>query len=103
MENSSKKPAPARQWSNFILWAVFIGAAILLFELTAQPVLSVPLLCAKFGWEDFSTGWWLWQRDPNRRRGSVHFCWYLASGLSRVANFAVAVVLAWILVAAAVP
>src|SRR5262245_54280273 len=103
MENTTPKPDRARHWPNIILWVLFIGAAILLFELTAQPVLSVPILCAKFGWEDFSTGWWLWRRDPYRQRGRVHFCLYLASGLARVANCAIAVVVVWILVVAAFP
>src|SRR5262249_49520249 len=97
MENGVKEPDRLRHRSNIVLWAVFIGSAILLFELTAQPVLSVPILCAKFGWEDFRTAWWLWRSDPYRARGRTHFWLFLANGLLRIVIFAAVLLGAWII------
>jgi len=70
---------------KLLLWSAVIFAAFLVLELTAQPALSVPILCSKFGWSDFATGFWLWRVDPQRRRGRIHFGLFLFVGLWKMA------------------
>jgi hypothetical protein len=41
--------------------------------------------CAKFGWADAHTAWWLRRVDPDRRRGITCFWWYLTFGVWKVA------------------
>ncbi len=73
------------EWSNLLIWTVLIAAGLLVFELTAQPALSVPILGLKFGWEDFLTACWFRRSDPYHRRGCVHFWLFVAAGLLKAA------------------
>jgi hypothetical protein len=83
---AADRPIPSStSWLSILAWPLLIGLAWLIFELTAQPGLSVPVLCAKFGWEDYRTARWLKRRDPDRRRGRMCYWFYVASSLWRMA------------------
>jgi hypothetical protein len=70
---------------NYLLWSLLFGIGFLVYELTAQPALSVAVVCAKFGWSDLQSALWLRRVDPDRRRGRCLFWLYLAGGLWRLA------------------
>lgn len=76
----------SRGRSQYWLWPVLIAAGILVYELTAQPGLGAAVACAKFGWDDFLTAFWLRKRDPDRARSWTCFWLYFASGLWKVAT-----------------
>ena len=85
-EAYSDRPAPEPVvWPKLLLWLGVVTSALLILELTAQPALTIPLLCSKFGWSDFATACWLWRVDPNRRRGRVHFGLFLFAGAWKTA------------------
>lgn len=52
------------------------------YELTAHPTVAVPVLCAKFGWEDVMTAHWLGRRDPDRKRARC--CWWFYMALAQL-------------------
>src|SRR5690606_5475257 len=74
------RPAPCRRslWLSLPFLLVVSWAC---YELTSQPSLAAMLLCLKFGWEDFRTGWWLRRTDPLRPRGAAGFWLYTSWGL----------------------
>jgi hypothetical protein len=69
---------------RLIGWSVLLFVAFLAYEITARPAFGVVILCSKFGWDTFLTGYWLWRIDPNRSRGTTCFWFYMAAGLLRV-------------------
>lgn len=69
---------------NRLVWLLSLAAAVVCFELTANPALSVALGCLKFGWHDFQLGHRLKRADPNRARGRVCARFYVAWGLWKI-------------------
>lgn len=69
-------------------WPMLFVAGWLLYEFTAQPGLAALVACAKFGWADVRTAFWLRRVDPDRRRGETCFWSYLTYGLWKVAILA---------------
>lgn len=84
-----EQEAAERRRRRLLIWPTLMALGWLIYELTSQPNLGVVIVCAKFGWNDFRTALWLRRRDPNRRRGWACFCFYLASGLWKMAITAV--------------
>jgi hypothetical protein len=74
-----------RGWSSYLGWPVLLLAGWLLYECTAQPGLAAAVACAKFGWADLRSAFWLRRVDPDRRRGATCFWGYLTFGLWKVA------------------
>ena len=82
---SDERQWPYEDLSGAIVWSLVIAAGFLIFEVTAEPALSVPVVGAKFAWDDFLTAWWFRKADPSRPRGRIH-CWvYIALGLVKMA------------------
>jgi len=97
MYDTGEHPAgPQRRWFSLLTLAALLLVGWAVVELTAQPALGVAAVCTKFGWEDFRTGWWLRQRDPNRRRGAACFWLHVASGLWKIAITASLMIFAYI-------
>lgn len=69
-------------------WPMLLLAGWALYELTAQPGLGALVACAKFGWADVRTAFWLRRVDPDRRRGQTCFWAYLTYGLWKIAIMA---------------
>ena len=69
-------------------WPMLFLAGWLLYEFTAQPGLAALVACAKFGWADVRTAFWLRRVDPDRSRGQTCFWCYLSYGLWKVAIMA---------------
>lgn len=65
-------------------WWLIGPIAVIMAEMTSHPSVGIILVCLRFGWNDFRTALWLWNRDPNVHRGFVCACFYLSSGLWRV-------------------
>jgi hypothetical protein len=79
----------------------WIGLGIvtfIVFELTADPALTVALGCLKFGWDELATARWLRKNDPDRRRGRIASRFYAAWALWRVSGVAVAMMMVAIFV-----
>ncbi len=76
-----------------LTWLLMGLFALLVFDLTANPVLAVAVGCIKFGWDELATARWLWLRDPIRVRGRVSSFYYAAWALWRVAGVALALML----------
>ncbi len=94
-----KEEAERSPWlASSLLWPMLIGAGWLVYELTAQPGLAAPVACAKFGWNDAATAWWLRRTDPYRRRGRIHSWLYLSSGLWKVAITATVLMFVFVMV-----
>lgn len=79
-----------REWPVGLAWLLVAGLAWLLFDLTANSSLVAVMACLKFGWYDFRSGLWLWQTDPNPKRGQTCFVFYLALAFWRVSLTSVA-------------
>jgi hypothetical protein len=84
-EEYERRDRRSRRWRNPFTWTTLIALGWVAYELTAQPGLGAFIVCAKFGWNDFRTAFWLRRIDPNRARGRTCFWLYLASGLWKVA------------------
>jgi hypothetical protein len=69
-------------------WPMLFLAGWLLYEFTAEPGLAALVACAKFGWADVRTAFWLRRVDPDRSRGQTCFWGYLTYGLWKVAIMA---------------
>lgn len=86
-----------RSWSGTIrqlrllLW--FGTAAVLVYELTAEPVPGVVVFCLKFGYEHICAAFWLLWRDPYKGRGLACFCLYLAYAAIRIGLISFAILL----------
>jgi hypothetical protein len=74
-------------------WPMLLLAGWLLYEFTAEPGLAALVACAKFGWADVRTAFWLRRVDPNRRRGQTCFWAYLTYGLWKVALLATVIMI----------
>jgi hypothetical protein len=75
-------------------WPALLLAGWLLYEFTAQPGLASLVACAKFGWADVRTAFWLRRVDPDRLRGQTCFWSYLTYGLWKVAVMATVAMIA---------
>jgi len=84
------------------IWLVLFLLGWLLYELTSQPGLAAAVTCAKFGWADVQTAYWLRRVDPEWRRGQVCFWFYVAFGLWKIALMALLMMMAIIMVSHAV-
>ena len=82
-----------QQWPERMVMPALLCLAWLLFELTANPALSVMVACLRFGWEDFRTACWLLRVDPTPARAKTGFWFYLASGVWKTALVPVIAVL----------
>jgi hypothetical protein len=80
-----------------LLWPVILLLGWLLYELTAQPALAVTVVCLKFGWESFRTGWWLLRHDGQRGRAWACFFLYVSSGLWKAALTAFVLLVGYVL------
>jgi hypothetical protein len=87
---ASERP-PARRVRGAWLAVGFL--ALVVFDLTANPVLGVAVGCLKFGWDELATARWLWARDPIRARGRVVALHQAAWALGRVTLVAIALML----------
>lgn len=65
-------------------WMIAGSLAWLLFEVFAQPAVSIVVASLKFGWTDFANGAWLWWRDPLHDRGRACGMFYVAAGFWRI-------------------
>jgi hypothetical protein len=91
MERYEDQPGAGSQgWLGRVgmSWYVLAAFGLLLYELTAQPGLGAAVACAKAGWEDWRSAFWLRRVDPDWRRGRTCFWFYLAYGLWKVALLA---------------
>tara|TARA_R110002072_G_C7978936_1_gene536026 strand:+ start:67237 stop:68103 length:867 start_codon:yes stop_codon:yes gene_type:complete len=93
-ERRVEKSAWLQHWD----WFFVLSVAWLLFDLFMQPVLSICIASFKFGWSDFSNGFWLWRKDSDRRRGRTCLVFYVATGLWRITVTTFAVTLLGLLV-----
>jgi hypothetical protein len=71
-------------------WLVPGLLALIVFELTTDPALTVAVGCLKFGWDALATARWLKRTDPDRARGRICARFYAAWALWRVSLVAVA-------------
>jgi hypothetical protein len=88
LQNEEK--AERRSWFGqlHLIWAMLLLVGWLLYEITAQPGLAALVACAKFGWADARTAFWLRRVDPDRWRGQACFWGYLTYALWKVAIMA---------------
>jgi hypothetical protein len=77
----SEGDVPPEFWRRWY-WPAVSLAALLVFELTASPTLSVILLCCHFGLEDWQTGIWIWNNDTNSARGQACAWFSFARGVT---------------------
>jgi hypothetical protein len=80
--------------NNRLAWFAVITLAFVVFELTANAMLSMALGCLKFGWDQYRMSRWLKRTDPNRTRGRICSWFYLAWGFWRSSLVATAVMFA---------
>jgi hypothetical protein len=83
-------PPTPTGWRPQFTWSALLLGGLLVYEATSQPGLAAAFTCAKFGWADFRTAFWLRRVDPNSRRGRTCFWFYLAYGLWKIALMGVA-------------
>ncbi len=77
-------PQSSVAWLKHWDWVLVLSIAWLLFELFAQPVLSIATAALKFGLDDFQNGFWLWRRDSNRGRGRTCSVFFIAAGFWQI-------------------
>ena len=70
-----------------------IVVALIVFEVTLNPMLAVALACFRFGDADFATAWWLLRRDPLRQRSYACAGFHVAWGFARILTMAVVAML----------
>lgn len=78
------EPRERSGWMIHWDWVLVLSIAWLLFELFAQPMLSIATASLKFGLDDFLNGWWLWRRDSDARRGRTCGIFYTAAGFWQI-------------------
>lgn len=90
MAHPDENPGEQRSWFGrlHLSWPMLLLAGWLLYEFTAQPGLAALVACAKFGWAEFRTAFWLRRVDPDRPRGKTCFWSYLTYGLWKIAVLA---------------
>jgi hypothetical protein len=84
-EASARQGTRGRWWEQPLAWSVLLSVAFIAYELTAEPVLGVVLVCSKFGWQDCLIAYRLWRVDPNRSRRRTMSWMYVAYGLTKIA------------------
>jgi hypothetical protein len=94
--------AADRGWRLQLSWYALILVAWVIYEFTSQPALAAAVTCAKFGWADWRSAFWLRRVDPDERRGRTCFWFYLAYGLWKVALMACLVMLVLLLITSAI-
>jgi hypothetical protein len=77
-----------KHWDSFVLLSV----AWVLFELFAEPALSIVVCSIKFGWKDFANAFWLWRRDPIRHRARAVGAFNIAAGFWRITVSTIALI-----------
>lgn len=77
-DDADESRTERRAW---IVWGALVAVAVGVYEVFQQPALLGATISLKFAWGDARTGWWLWGRDPDRRRGLAHFWAYFGFGL----------------------
>lgn len=80
--------ARSRRPGGRVVWLVLVVVGVLVYELTAQPALAAVVACAKFGWEDLRTGWWL-RRHALQPQGRVCSWFFFSAAFWRIAVTAV--------------
>lgn len=81
-------PSSERRVRVILRWLpILLG--LIVFELTADPILGVVLGCIRFGERDIVTAWWILRRDDRRVRAwscaSFHVAWaFLQIGCAAV-------------------
>ncbi len=88
--NPPDDPSPRR---NRLVWLGLGIAALVVFELTADPALAVVVGCLKFGWDDLATARWLRRADSDRLRGRVTARFYAAWSLWRISAVGLAMMI----------
>jgi hypothetical protein len=90
MDRGDEERTEQRGWFDrlHLSWPMLLLAGWLMYEFTAQPGLAALVACAKFGWSDVRTAFWLRRVDPDRPRGQTCFWAYLAFSLWKVAMMA---------------
>jgi hypothetical protein len=90
MEPRHEEEMEHRGWFGrlHLSWPMLFLAGWLLYEFTSQPGLAALVACAKFGWADMRTAFWLRRVDPDRLRGQTCFWAYLTYGLWKIAIMA---------------
>ncbi len=78
-------------------------AALVAFELTSEPAISVWLFCLKFGFGDFHNAVWLFRRDRFQSRRWINSLWHLAAGFYRIFFAALAFIIVVVLALAFFP
>jgi len=79
-----RAPQSSVGWLKHWDWVLVLSIAWLLFELFAQPVLSIATAALKFGLDDFQNGFWLWRKDSSRGRGRTCGVFYIAAGFWQI-------------------
>jgi hypothetical protein len=79
-------------------WLIPGLLALVIFELTSDPALTVVVGCLKFGWDALATARWLRRTDPDRMRGRICARFYAAWALWRVSLVAVAMMFLLVIV-----
>src|SRR5258708_4158177 len=77
-----------RRWPSWLSWSLLLTVAVIVYELTAQTMLSVVVACSKFGWNDFLTARWLRRVDPDAARGRTLAWLHIAFGLWKITGAA---------------
>jgi hypothetical protein len=77
-----------RGWPNWLSWSLVLTVAVIVYELTAQTMLSVAVACSKFGWNDFLSANWLRRVDPVPSRGRTLAWLHTAFGLWKITGAA---------------
>lgn len=80
VDDVDQEESITRHW----VWLFVFGIAWLLFELSVDPAISVMVASIGLGGNLFLSAWWLWRRDPDRRRARAVAAFYLAAGFWRI-------------------
>jgi hypothetical protein len=75
---------PVRPWQRHLVLPGLVALGWLAIELTAQPAMGVAIVCLKFGWNDWRTACWLYERERQSRKGEALFSLYSASALWKI-------------------
>ncbi len=85
--HATETDAAARR-RNRLAWLAVIAIGVIVFELTASPVLTVLVGCLKYGWDELRGARRLKRLDPNPVRGRVCARFLTAFGLWKVSGIA---------------
>lgn len=69
-----------KHWDSLLAFSL----GWLLFEVFAEPALSIVVCSVKFGWKDFANAIWLWRKDPKRNRARAVGAFNIANGFWRI-------------------